>query len=76
MGPYSSIVERHEFLDVFLQPFSFKQNAECHVQESSGKHGSRRFGSGETETDEVGVKEPPERKENPSARFECFKVAW
>ena len=37
-GPYSSIVE-HAFLEVFLQPFSFEQKAECHVQESSGKHG-------------------------------------
>ena len=72
MGPpSSSIVEQHEFLDVVLEPFSFKQKAECHVQESSGKHGWRRFGSGETETDEFGVKEPPERNENISARFEC-----
>ena len=42
-------------------------------KQSSGKHGYRRFGSGETETDEFGVKEPPERKENLSERFECFE---
>ena len=40
----------------FLQPSSFKHKADCHVQESSGKHGQRRFGGGETETDEFGVK--------------------
>ena len=65
-----SNVEHHEFLNVFLQPFSFKEKAECHVQESSGKYSERRFGSGETETDEFGVKEPPERKENISKCFE------
>ena len=70
MGPSSSIVE-HEFLDVFLQPFSFEQKAECHVQESSGKYCWRRFGGGETETGEIGVKEPPERKANLSERFGC-----
>ena len=32
------IVRHHEFLDVFLKPFSFKQKAVCHVQESSGKY--------------------------------------
>ena len=69
----SSTVEHHEFLDVFLQPFSFEQKEECHVQEISGKYGQRRFGSGETETDEFGVKELPQRKENPSARCECFE---
>ena len=57
-------VEYHEYPDVFLQPFSFKQKAERHVQESSGKHGSRGFGGGETETDEFGVKEQLWRKEN------------
>ena len=39
---------------------SFKQEAECYVQESSGKYFKRRFGSGETETHELGVKETPE----------------
>ena len=38
MEPSSSIVENHEFLDVFLQPFSFKLKAECHVPENSGKY--------------------------------------
>ena len=33
----------------------------------------KRFGSGETEIEEFGVKEPPERKEKPFARFECFE---
>ena len=47
MGPSRSFVEGHEFLDVFLQPFSVKQKAECYVQESSGKCVQRRFGSGE-----------------------------
>ena len=64
MGPSPSSVEYHEFLDVFLQPFSFKQKAECHVQESSEQYFQRGFGSGETETDAFGVKEPPECKEN------------
>ena len=32
MEPSSSIVEHHEFLGVFLQPFSLKQKAECHVK--------------------------------------------
>ena len=36
------------------------------MSKSSGMHGQRSFGSGETETDEFGVKEPHERKENPS----------
>ena len=64
VGTSSSTVENIEFLDVFLQPLSFfKQKAECHVQESSGKHGWRRFGTGETETDEFCVKKLPERKE-------------
>ena len=73
MGSFSSIVEHRQFLDVFLRLFSFKQKAECHVQESSGKPASRGLCNGETETDEFGVKEPPERKENPSIRFECFE---
>ena len=34
-GIIFSIVEHPEFLDVSLQPCSFKQKAECHVQESS-----------------------------------------
>ena len=38
MGPSPSFFENHEFLDVFLQPLSFKQKAECHVQGSSGKY--------------------------------------
>ena len=50
MEPSSSCVEYHDFLDVFLQQFSFNQKAECHVQESSGKDVKRRFGSGEPET--------------------------
>ena len=68
MGLSSSFVEQHEFLDVFLQPFSFKPKAECHVQESSGKYSERGVGSGETETNEFGVKEPPECEEKSSAR--------
>ena len=59
-----SCVENHECLGAFLQPFSFKQKAERHVQESSGQHGSRGFGGGETDTDEFGVKEQLWRKEN------------
>ena len=74
MGPSSSMVEHREFLYVFLQPFSFDQKTECHVQESSGKHGYRRFGSGETETDESGVKEPLESKENPSSPPRSRKI--
>ena len=57
----------------FLAAVLFKQKAECHVQGSSGKHFWRRFGSGETETNEFGVKERPECEDNPSARFECFE---
>ena len=77
MRSTSSIVEHHEFHDVFLLPFSFEQKAECHVQESSEKHGYRRFGSGETETDEFGVKEPLERTENlrrDSSASNCQKL--
>ena len=73
MEPSSSCVEYHDFLDVFLQQSSFNQKAECHVQESSGKDVKRRFGSGETETYEFGVKEPPEYEANSSARVECFE---
>ena len=47
-----------------LQPFSFKLKAECHVQESSWKCFKRRIGSGETETNECGVKELRECEEN------------
>ena len=47
----------------FLAAISSRQQANCHVQESSGKYLWRRFGSGETQTYESGVKEPPERKE-------------
>ena len=38
MGPSPFFVEYHELLNVFLQPFSSKQKAECHVQESSEKY--------------------------------------
>ena len=58
-GTISLFVECLEFLDVFLQPFSFKQKAESHLQESSGKYFKRKFGSGETETNEFGAEEPP-----------------
>ena len=40
------------------------------AQESTSYRG---FGRGETDTDEFGVKEHPQRKENSSARFECFE---
>ena len=42
----------------FSRCFTFEQKAKCHVKESG-------FGSGETETDEFGVEELLERKENP-----------
>ena len=47
----------NNFSMFFFQPFSFKQKAECHVQESSGKCSERGVGSVETETNELGVKE-------------------
>ena len=40
------------------------------VQESAVKYSQRGVGGGETETNEVGVKKPLERKQNSSARFE------
>ena len=40
------------------------------VQESSGNYAKRCDGSGEAETNEFGVKEPPERQENFFARAE------
>ena len=40
------------------------RNAKCHVKKSARRFFWRGFGSGETETDEFGVKELPERKEN------------
>ena len=43
--------------------FSFKQKAECHVEERSRKYSESGVGSGETETIEIGVKEPPECEE-------------
>ena len=66
-SPYFSMFSCSHFL------LYRKQKAECHVQESSGKYFQRRFGSGETETNEFGVKEPPEREEKSSARFERFE---
>ena len=33
-----SLIEYHEFFDVFLQSFSFIKQAECHVQQSSGNY--------------------------------------
>ena len=73
VGPSLSFVEYHELLDVFFQPFSFQQKAECHVQGSSGKYSERSVGSVETETNEFGVKEPPGGEERSSARFERSK---
>ena len=63
-------LQYHDFFDVFLQPFSFKQKAECHVQESSGW---RRFGSDEAETHEFGIKEPLECEERSSVRVQWSK---
>ena len=42
MGPSSSIVEHHEFLDVLLQPFSFRRQSVMskRAQESTTKEGS------------------------------------
>ena len=52
---FSSFVEHHESLDVFLLPFSFYQKAGCRDQQSSGKYSEKGIGSGETETNEFGV---------------------
>ena len=41
VGPSSSFVEQQDFFVIFLQPSSFKQKAECHVQESSRKYSER-----------------------------------
>ena len=55
MGPSSSFVEYHEFLDVLLQSFlSFKQQAECHVKERARRYFRRRIGDGEAEIYEFG----------------------
>ena len=50
----------------------FSSSLVYHVQKSSGMQVYIRFGRGETETDEFGVKEPPQRKANFSERFGCF----
>ena len=44
--------------------------------ESSGKHGWGGFSSGETETDEFGVKEPPECEEKSSPKIRVIQTAW
>ena len=59
MVPSSSFVQHHESLDVFLQPF-FKQEAEHHVQESSGKRDRRRACRGEAEVGMLGFKKASE----------------
>ena len=56
--------QRHEFLDVFLQPFSFDQKAKHYVEESSGKENRRRTCGSETEVHMFGVKKTTERKAN------------
>ena len=53
----------------FVARFSLQHVMSCAIDASFG---SRRFGSHETDTNEFGVKEPLERKENSSAGFECF----
>ena len=73
--PSSSLVEWHDFFDVFLPPSSFKQKAECHVQESSRKYSERGVGSGETETNELGAKGPSECEKRSSSRFGWSKQA-
>ena len=49
MEPSSSFVQHHEFLDVFLLPFSFNSKAKHHVEESSGKKDKRRACGGKIE---------------------------
>ena len=81
MGPSALIFEHHEFPDVFLQPFSFEQNAEYHVHENSGKQDRRRSCGSKTEADQLGIKKPTEGEENLFYRFVCFgqpgeSVGW
>ena len=46
------------------QPFlSLKKKAECHVKESSRRYFQRRFGNGQVEDNEFGVKKPPNKKD-------------
>ena len=55
--------------------FFFKQKAECHVQESSGKYFLGRFGSDEIKTDEFDVKELLERKEKITRKVLLIQTA-
>ena len=48
--------QHHEFLDFFLQSFSFEQKAKHHVEESSGKKGRRRTFDSGTEVDMFDIK--------------------
>ena len=64
MGPSSSFVDHQESLDVFLQPFSFRQKAECHVQESSRKP---RLMKSVSENLRSAKKDPPQDLSDPSS---------
>ena len=65
MVPSSSFVQHHELSDVFLQPVSFEQKAEHHVEESSGKDNRRGTCGSETEVSMFDTKKPTERKAKP-----------
>ena len=56
MESSSSFVQHHQFLDVFLQPFSFNLKAEHLVEESSGKKDRRRARDGKIKASKFDIK--------------------
>ena len=74
MVPSSSFVLHHEFLDVVLQPFSFEQKAEHHVEESSGMRDRRRACGTETEVGMLCFKKPTEPSQASSLDSDAFNI--
>ena len=73
MGPFSSTVQHHEFLDVSSSHLLWNTKAECHVEESSRKEDRRRTTCCiKSEASMFGIKKPLERKTNHFHRFGCF----
>ena len=64
------LLEYHEFLDVFVQPFSFKQKAECHVQESSAKYSKEGSAVAKPRPMNLVLRNPPDCEGKSSVRFE------
>ena len=65
-------LKKHEFPNVFLQPFFFEEKQKHHVDESLAKRASRRACGIETEVGMFGFKKLIERKANLFFTFGCF----